>query len=108
MEGWAIVELLGKVAMAGKVSEEKHFGGTLGKIEVPDPSGEGFVTHYFGATSIYRITLVEEDVARAFLNGWLPDFIYNLSICGGWPVYEEELYEDREFDGGDGDDDMPF
>lgn len=62
-ESWAIVELLGHVRLAGLVSEEEHFGGKVGRIDVP--MGDGYVTQYFGHSSIYRITPCTEEAARA-------------------------------------------
>lgn len=63
-EEWAIVELLGHVRLAGLVSEEEHFGGKVGRIDVPT-SDDGFITQYFGHGSIYRLTPCTEDIARA-------------------------------------------
>jgi hypothetical protein len=62
-EQWAIVELMGHIRMAGRVTEEQHFGATLGRIDMP--KGDGFVTQFFGGSSVYRITPTTEDVARA-------------------------------------------
>lgn len=59
---WAIVELMGHVKMAGKLTEEEKFGSKMGRLDIPD--GDGFVTQYFSGSSIYRITIVTEDVAR--------------------------------------------
>jgi hypothetical protein len=59
---WAIVELMGHVRLAGKLTEEEKFGGKLGRLDIPH--GDGYVTQYFGAASVYRITLVSEEVAR--------------------------------------------
>jgi hypothetical protein len=60
---WCIVELLGHVRMAGRVTEEEHFGGKLGRVYVPD--GDGFTTVYFTAASLYRVTPTTEEIARA-------------------------------------------
>lgn len=60
---WAIVELMGHVRMAGLVSEEQHFGATLGRIDIP--RGDGFSTQFFGGGSVYRISPCSEEVARA-------------------------------------------
>lgn len=62
-EKWAIVELMGHVRLAGRLSEEEKFGSKLGRIDIP--KGESFVTQYFGASSVYRITLCTEETARA-------------------------------------------
>jgi len=61
-ETWAIVELMGHVRIAGKVTEEEKFGSKMGRIDIPH--GDGFVTQYFGGNSVYRITFVTEEVAR--------------------------------------------
>lgn len=62
-DGWAILELMGHVRLAGRVTEESHFGVALGRIDIP--SGlDTFTTQYFGGSSIYRLTPVSEQVAR--------------------------------------------
>ncbi len=62
-EQWAIVELMGHVRLAGKVTEEERFGAKLGRIDIPKEAG--FYTQYFGGSSVYRVTPVTEDIARA-------------------------------------------
>lgn len=88
---WAILELMGHVKLAGRVTEEERFGSKMGRIDVPDcipcdckgadqihgndrfdcPKCKGsgflekFTTHYFGGGSIYRLTPTSEEVARA-------------------------------------------
>ena len=59
---WAKIELLGHVTLAGRLSEEERFGGKVGRVDIPQ--GEGFVTQWFGASAVYRVTLVSEKVAR--------------------------------------------
>lgn len=61
---WAVVELLGHVKVAGYVTEEEHFGSKLGRIDVPGE--EQTITQYFGGNTLYRLTPVTEEVARAF------------------------------------------
>lgn len=68
---WAIVELMGHVKMAGKVSEEERFGTKLGRIEIPGP-GKRFVTQWFSGSSVYRITPTTEEVARAVARNAAP------------------------------------
>lgn len=62
-ESWAIVELMGHVCVAGRVTEETLFGAQLGRIDIPINDTD-FVTQYFGGSSVYRITPVTEDAAR--------------------------------------------
>lgn len=61
---WAILELMGHVRTAGRVTEEEHFGAKLGRIDVPQADGK-YVTQLFGGASVYRLTLVSEEAARA-------------------------------------------
>lgn len=60
---WAVIELMGHVRIAGLVTEEERFGAKLGRIDIPQ--GDGFVTQYFNGSSIYRLTPVTEEIARA-------------------------------------------
>jgi hypothetical protein len=62
-ESWAIVELLGHVTMAGRLTEEERFGSKMGRIDCPTDEG-GFTTLYFSGSSVYRITAVSEAAAR--------------------------------------------
>lgn len=60
---WGILELMGHVRLAGRITEESHFGAALGRIDIPN--GDGFTTQYFGGGSIYRLTPTTEDIARS-------------------------------------------
>lgn len=62
-EQWAVVELMGHVRTAGRLSEEERFGVKMGRVDIPQSDGS-FVTQYFGGSSVYRLTLVCEDAAR--------------------------------------------
>lgn len=90
-EVWAIVELMGHVRLAGKLTEEEKFGSKMGRLDIPKHekcccpnadrasvesptvecvrcNGAGFFTTFttqlFGGASVYRITIVTEAVAR--------------------------------------------
>ena len=73
--GWAIVELMGHVRLAGRVSEEEHFGAKLGRIDVPDGAG-GFTTQFFGGGSVYRVTPTTEEIARKVAESSQPEPVY--------------------------------
>lgn len=60
---WGILELMGHVRLAGRITEEERFGGKMGRIDIP--SGEGFVTQFFNASSIYRLTPTPREIALA-------------------------------------------
>lgn len=63
-DSWAIVELMGHVRMAGRVTEEERFGAKVGRIDVPRDD-DGYTTVFFGGSSIYRLTPTTETIARA-------------------------------------------
>lgn len=69
---WAILELMGHVKLAGYVTEEELFGSKVGRIDIPGDEEEPAVTQYFGGQSVYRLTPVTEDVARAYATGRKP------------------------------------
>lgn len=60
---WAVLELLGHRRLAGRVSEEEHFGVKMGRIDIPQKDGS-FVTQLFGGASVYGMTVVSEEAAR--------------------------------------------
>lgn len=60
---WAIVELMGHIALAGKITKPGEYGG-LWQIDVPE--GDTFRTEFFGSQSVYRIRMVSEEIARAY------------------------------------------
>jgi hypothetical protein len=62
-ETWAVVEIMGHVRVAGRVTEQSLFGTVLLRVDIP--SGEGFMTRYFGGSSIYSLSPCTEGVARA-------------------------------------------
>lgn len=51
LEAWCVIELLGHLTLAGRV-------------DIPQADGT-FATQFFASGSIYRISLVSEEVARA-------------------------------------------
>lgn len=68
-EEWAVVELMGHLKLAGKVSEATIAGASLLRIDVPElptedgrPAQPGY-TKFFGPASIYSITPCDQDVA---------------------------------------------
>ena len=88
-EVWAIVELMGHVRLAGKLSEIERYGSKLARLDIPIKvacgltgsaahtttpdtcpqchgagTTDGFKTELFGAAAVYRIHFVTEAVAR--------------------------------------------
>jgi hypothetical protein len=67
-ETWAIVELMGRSKVAGRISRDTQFGTDLLMLDVP--FADGFVRQFLGsAGAIFRMTMVDEEVARDFQNG---------------------------------------
>jgi hypothetical protein len=106
-ESWCVVELLGHVRMAGRVTEEERFGCKMGRIDIPkvtpcdcpnasrtDAMGETipcsrclgcgsiatYFTQYFSGSSVYRLTPCTEEAARAVAARNVPE-----------PVHAQEL-----------------
>ena len=60
----AIVELMGHVRLAGRVTETSLFGTTLCRVDIPDtPDQKGF-TRLVGGSAIYAVTPCSEEVAK--------------------------------------------
>lgn len=75
---WAILELMGHVRMAGRVTEEERFGSKLGRVDVPD--GDGFTTVYFGGSSVYRMTPTTEAIARGVASRNKPEPVHRWEL----------------------------
>lgn len=67
-EEWVVLELLGHLKLAGRVTEEERFGTKLGRIDIPMEDGS-FVTRYFSGAAVYGMTPVTETVARQVAKG---------------------------------------
>jgi hypothetical protein len=96
---WAIVELMGKVRVAGLISEEQRFGVTFCRIDIPNGGGD-FVTQYCSGSSIYRITPTTEEIARSVARAnfvqpahrWeLPQYRHDVESLPDCDTWEEEM-----------------
>ncbi len=108
-EQWGVLELMGHVRMAGRITEETRFGTVLGRIDIPQ-SENGFVTQYFGGGSVYRFTPTTEEIARAVAVRNQPEPVYSWEIKALQPPDESPRarpvapdYEDADIE-----DDDPF
>lgn len=63
-EEWAIVEIMGHLQRAGRISEVERFGARLLRVGVPISETE-YVTELFSGGAIYRLRPATEEVARA-------------------------------------------
>ena len=63
-EEWALVEIMGRQRVAGKVTETTLAGGAFLRVDVPDPAtGETQFTRFYAPGSIYCISPVSREVA---------------------------------------------
>lgn len=81
-EAFCIVEIMGHQVIAGKVSEETHFGAPLMRVDVPKSSKREGFTCYYGGGSIYKITPTTEEIVRAFVEKQDPQpvMLYMLAL----------------------------
>lgn len=101
-EQWAILELMGHVKLAGRVTEEEHFGAKLGRIDIPN--GEGFTTQYFSGGSIYRLTPTTEEIARGVAQRNQPEPVHRWELPAP-KAYAVPGRPEEEFEYGHDDDD---
>lgn len=70
LETWAVVEIMGHQTLAGLVSEQVIAGQPFVRVDVPACEEDGAevvpaYTKFLGGSSIYALTPVAEEVARA-------------------------------------------
>ena len=65
-EQWAIIELIGHRRLGGLVTEVEMFGTKMARVDTP-PGEEGgqTITQSSGGSSIYALTVTDEETARA-------------------------------------------
>ena len=61
--GWVLLELMGHRQRIGLAQEEEVAGGLMLRIDIPT-EGDEYATEYYGASSIYALRPVSEQVAR--------------------------------------------
>lgn len=98
---WAILELLGHVRVAGRVTEEERFGTKMGRIDIPTEGGT-FTTQYFGGGSVYRLTPTTEEIAREVARSSQPRPVAQWELRGLNPAPASSRDED-DFDDADED-----
>ena len=62
--GWVLLELMGHRQRIGKAREEEVAGGVMLRIDIPLDEGDDYGTEYYGASSIYALRPITEDVAK--------------------------------------------
>lgn len=67
-EEWCLVELMGHQRIVGKVTEAVIGGAALLRVDVPAFNGEPAFTRFYGASALYCISPVSEEIARGLLS----------------------------------------
>lgn len=63
-EEWALVEIMGRQRIVGKVTEATLAGGAFLRVDVPDPkTGETLFTRFYAPGSIYCISPISREAA---------------------------------------------
>ena len=98
-EQWAIVEIMGHVRLAGKVSEQAVGGVNFVRVDVPAIGDQPEFTKLYGAGAIYCISIVSEPVARAAAQSFraAPVSVYDIPALSR----SRRIPEFDEQDGGD-------
>ena len=90
---WCVLELMGHIRLGGRVTEEQRFGGTMGRIDIPNGNG-GFTTQYFGPGAVFRLTPTTEQLARIIAAQSTIDPVYRWEI----PMLAERSYDTEGWD----------
>lgn len=59
---WAVIELMGHVRYGGQVSKDNQLGTAMLRVDVPQ--GDSMITQLINPSSIYRLTMCSEEIAR--------------------------------------------
>lgn len=62
---WAVVELMGRQQIAGYVTEQQIAGTPMLRVDVPETASSQPFTKFLGASAIYGITPVTEEIATS-------------------------------------------
>jgi len=63
-EGWAVVDIMGHVRIAGQVREETVFGHAIIRVDVPAVEGHPAFTRYYHPQALYSLCPTDEPTAR--------------------------------------------
>lgn len=65
LDTWGILEIMGHVRLAGRISEQTIGGTAFVRIDVPEIGDRPSFSKLYGAGSIYSISPTTEDIARS-------------------------------------------
>lgn len=77
---WALIEIMGHRRLAGKVTEESIAGVALLRVDVPAVDPQPAFTTYVGASAIFSLTPVSEEIATAHAKSFraTPIMVYEI------------------------------
>lgn len=96
-EAWALIEIMGHVRLAGKVTEQVIAGASFLRVDVPEVGELAGFTKFYGAAAIYSISPVDEATARHAAAAWhvRPVETY---VLPGLPAPSREAEDDERDD----------
>jgi hypothetical protein len=99
---WAVVELMGHRKIAGQVSETVVGGTSIMRVDVPTSDGKASTTQFYGWQSLYCLTPVTEEIARAYSirNQPQPVTPWELPTALPKPAGDGLGHPSEDFDGG--------
>jgi hypothetical protein len=97
LDFWALVEIMGRQQIVGRITEQTIAGGAFLRVDVPAVNGQQPYTRFYGASSIYCISPVTEVVAKKLLEQSRfrnePVGVYDL------PMISDKVQANQEEDG---------
>jgi hypothetical protein len=103
---WAIVEIMGRQVIAGRVTEAVIGGCAFIRVDVPEVDGQPAFTRFYGNAAIYAMTPVSEEAARVALRQFRPEpvtvYVPELRQLAAPAPKRDPLFDDDEgWDDGD-------
>jgi hypothetical protein len=97
-EGWAILELMGHRRLAGFVREQEIAGAGMLRIDVPGEGEEVHATQFYPPSSLYCLTPVTEDMARAIAARNRPEPVQRWELPVAREPERRNEFEEEPFD----------
>lgn len=89
---WAFLEVMGHRSHYGRISEEEAFGTKLVRVDIFRTGGEQpEATHFYGASSIFSLTPVDEEKCRKKTDQWMP-----VALLPSPDIDEDDDWEERD------------
>ncbi len=98
-EEFGILEVMGRLKMAGKISEQTIAGAGFIRIDVPETKRAPAFTRFFSPGSIYSITPTTEAIARQLAESWREEPITRFDLPQlTAPTTQHDPEEEDDFD----------